>query len=209
MATATQTLIPTATLTATLERLAVPQPIGLVQPTGQAGVPCADSIEDGCTVSGQVTGNARVIGSMAWTLTALVPTGVALGTSPVAVLSTTLVGLEGFLCSPVVGDQRMVLCDGITIGNALQGSTVTVVFATGVRVTGIVTGPGPRPVVSPLLPPPPQLMPLPPAPVGVSGEATGSFPEVPVIPETNSLVLLADGLAAIGGLLVLRRRRHR
>ncbi|HLH21414.1 MAG TPA: CHRD domain-containing protein [Chloroflexota bacterium] len=68
-----------------------------------------------------------------------------------------------------------------------------------------VVPPPPLPFLPP--PPPPLLPPPPPAPTGPVAPARGAFPEVPVIPEAGSLGLLSSGLAALAGLLVLRRRR--
>jgi hypothetical protein len=56
--------------------------------------------------------------------------------------------------------------------------------------------------------PPPQLVPQ--APVVAAGRAvaSSSFPEVPVVPEADSLVLVLGGLAAVGGLAAYQRRRQ-
>jgi hypothetical protein len=168
---------------------------------------------------------------MAWSLVANVPPGVVAGTIPVAVFTTT-VGLEAFACSAVVAGVATVACNGTTTGNALQGSTVTVVFAPGVTSTGIITGAGPVvptptpvrfippvPALPPVLPsalvppPPPPLLPPPPPPsLGqplMGPMAPGAFPEVPVIPEADSLPLLLGGLAALGGLVAYRHFRRR
>jgi hypothetical protein len=198
----------TATPTATPGSLSVGQAIAQVQGTfgltGQTGVPSADTPGEQVTVSGSVSGMGRVLGSMAWTLTATVPAGVAPGTVPVAVVATTA-GLQGFACAPVAAGAGTVGCGGTTGANALQGSTVVVVFGPGRIATGTVTGPGPRALLAlPLLPPPPPLV-LPPGPPAVAaggplvaGRPGGMAPvEVPVIPEAASGWLLLAGLGAL------------
>jgi len=114
-----------------------------------------------------------VTGSMTWTLTATVPGGVAPGTVAHAVLSTH-VDLEAFPCTPVLAGVPTVTCSGTTVGNALQGSLVVVVFAPGARVTGVVTGPG-APAV-----PPPGVGATAPAPV--AGAAPGAAAVLPLLP---------------------------
>ena len=189
------------------------QAIALVQPSGQPGRPCADTPGDACAVAGQVRGQGTLgAGGMNWSLTATIPPGATPGTVPVAVLSTTR-GLEGFACSPVTVGATTVTCTGTTLGPALQGSTVTVVFTPGVAATGTVTGLGGRLAPPPpiILPPPPpaQLVPVPPVPGAALPTAPGSLVEVPVIPEADSLGLLAGGLIAVGVLVGLRAVRRR
>jgi hypothetical protein len=208
----------TATATATPGSLSVAQAIAQVQGTfgltGQATVPSADTPGEQVTVSGSVSGTGRVLGSMAWMLTAPVPAGVAPGTVPVAVVATTA-GLQGFLCAPVAAGVGTVSCVGTTAANALQGSTVVVVFGPGLIATGSVTGPGPRAAQAllalPLLPPPPPLLlpPLPP-PVLPMGPPFWAAPaEVPVIPEAESGWLVLAGLGALLGVARLWRRAGR
>jgi hypothetical protein len=140
------------------------QAIASVTATGQQNTPCANRAGQTCQAAGGVNGPGSVTGSMRWTLTANVPVGVAPGIVPVAVFSTTQ-GIQGFPCAPVVAGVTTVACSGTTAGNALQGSTVTVVFAPGVTSTGTITGPGAAAVVIPVLPPPPPPPPLPPPPL--------------------------------------------
>jgi hypothetical protein len=145
--------------------LTVAQAIALVQPTGQQGASCASAVGQNCQAAGGVNGPGTVTGSMRWALTANVPAGVAAGVIPVAVFSTNQ-GLQGFACAAVVAGVPTVACNGTTAGNALQGSTVTVVFAAGVVSVGTITGPGVAAVVAPLLPPPPPIiLPPPPSPL--------------------------------------------
>ncbi|HLH21682.1 MAG TPA: DUF11 domain-containing protein [Chloroflexota bacterium] len=219
--------------------LTLQQAIAQTPASGQGGPPCAVLPGTACTASGQTSGSGVVAASMRWTLTATVPAGVAAGTLPFAVFSTT-VGQEGFACAPVVAGGTTVSCTGVTAGNALQGSTVTVVFGPGLTAVGNITaavpgqvgapstvppllppvppapvGPAPLPAAAlPLAPPPlapPALLPPPPArPVGAApGMAPGAapvYPDVPVIPEADTLVLLAVGLAGLTARAALRRR---
>jgi hypothetical protein len=202
--------------------LTTQQAIALVSASGQTGVPCAVTPGDTCQVTGAVTGTGRVTSSMLWNVTATVPAGVGAGIVPVAVFSTTA-GLEAIVCTPVVAGVATVTCTGTTTGNALQGSTVSVVFAVGVIATGIVNGPGfatlvppPLPLLPPPLallpPPPPPLLPPPaPAPAGMTIAAPmsgGRFADVPVVPEADSVILVLGGLAALGLVAGLRARRR-
>jgi hypothetical protein len=193
--------VPTVTLTPVpggVTSLTLQQALALVAPSGQPGAPCASTPGQACTAGGAVRGTGTVSGSMVWTLTANVPAGVAAGVIPVAVFSTTQ-GLQGFPCAPVAVGAPTVSCVGVTAGNALQGSTVTVVFAPGVVVVGTVTGPAgapPAPAApaagagaAPLLPPalvglapPPPLLPPPPPPppvVLVVEQPAGVAPPTP------------------------------
>jgi hypothetical protein len=201
--------------------LTTQQALALVGSSGQTGIPCAVTPGDSCQVVGAVNGTGRVTSSMLWTVTATVPVAIGAGIIPVAVFSTTA-GLEAIVCAPVVAGVATVACTGTTVGNALQGSTVTVVFAVGVIATGTVTGPGmatfippPMPLLPPPLafgpPPPPLLPPPPPAPNGMMiAQPTGGgrFADVPVVPEADSLFLLAGGLLALGLVAGLRARRR-
>jgi hypothetical protein len=58
-------------------------------------------------------------------------------------------------------------------------------------------------------PPPPLLPPPPPAPMGAMAAPRGAFPDVPVIPEADSLLLLVGGLLGLGGLAGYRTWRGR
>jgi len=222
-ATTTLTPVPSLTPTATPASLSVAQAIAQVTISGQPGVPAASQVGQTVQVAGQVNGTGRVTGSMTWTLTATVPAGVVPGSVPVAVFSTTA-GLEGFPCAAVAAGTPTVTCVGTTTGNALQGSTVTVVFPGGAKVTGTVTGPGLVALVPPLPPPPPPppivLPPVPPPPVVPVAAApvaaipppapsTGAgLPPVPVIPEADSLALVGFGLLGLAALVASRARRQ-
>jgi hypothetical protein len=191
--------------------LTVQQAIARVTASGQPGIPAAAQVGQTVTVGGAVSGTGTVTGSMTWVLSATVPTGVTAGSVPVAVLSTTQ-GLQGFACAAIAAGAPSVACNGTTPGNALQGSTVTVVFPGGAIVTGtIAPRSGGGTLVIPLLPPsllpPPPLVPpppllVPPPPLLGAPAAGAPLPEVPVIPEADSLWLLVVGLV---GVLAARR----
>ena len=183
----------------------VQQAIASVAPSGLPGVPCGDVVGQTCQAVGPVQGLGAITGSVTWNLTATVPAGVAAGTVPVAVFSTT-VGLEGFPCAAVAAGATTVACAVTTVGNVLLGSNVTVVFAPGTTSVGTVQGPGAIALQAlasapPPLPPPPPfigppLPPPPPAPVGLGVQTPSSllmqpaYPGVPVVPEADSVLLL-------------------
>jgi hypothetical protein len=196
--------------------------------TGRLGVHAASRPGDQATVHGGLSGTGRVVAGMAWTLSVPVPAGVAPGTLPVAVVSTS-VDLEGFLCPPVAAGAPTGQCTGTTRGNALRDSILVVYFGPTATVEGTVVAsatatatplplppppPLPPPLLPPLPPPPPAVVPLPPAappflPVGPPGappDPRAVAPEVPVIPEGPSLLLLGLGMAALAALAT--RRRH-
>jgi hypothetical protein len=56
----------------------------------------------------------------------------------IAILSTTA-GLETIFCSPVTSSLASTTCSGVTAGNALAGSTVSVVFGPGLTVEQALT----------------------------------------------------------------------
>ena len=130
-------------------------------------------------------------------------------------------------------------CTGTTAGDALLGGIVTVdipIVGGGFAVvTGTIVGPTvgvtapvqpaaaipsalsanlprliPPPVPQFIPPPPPPLLPPPPpAPMGLQPAGALGPPEVPVIPEADSMFLVVAGLVALGGLVGLRRMRRR
>jgi hypothetical protein len=67
----------------------------------------------------------------------------------------------------------------------------------------------PPPLPLPPPPPPPLLPPPPIAPPMMMPPSAAAMPGVPVIPEADSLFLLVGGLAALGGLAVVRYVRRR
>jgi hypothetical protein len=132
-------------------------------------------------------------------------------------------GQVDLLCTPPVGSTTAT-CNGSFDGTPRIGAQATIaldglVLATGVVVAGAVVFPTPIAAVTlvvppaipppllppvpplPILPPPPPLLPAPPLALQPAPAS-----EVPVIPEGESLLLLAIGLAAFGATLRLRRR---
>jgi hypothetical protein len=158
LGTVNTTLTPTPTTTS----LTLAQAIAQVAVSGQSGLVCAATVGSACTASGSVSGTGSVVGSMTWSLTATVPSGAPVGVTPVAVFTTTI-GLEGFVCPILTAGATSLTCTGTTTGNALQGSTVTVVFGTSFRVAGTITGPGSQigNGFAGVLPPPLPVGPLP------------------------------------------------
>jgi hypothetical protein len=199
--------------------------------SGTTGQPCATQVGQTCQGTGNglnVVGN--VTGSMRWTVTATLPAAPPAGAGTPFFVITTTVGLEAVPCTPAPAAApapgTVVTCTATTVGNALQGAAAVLVFpgvgaAAGPAVgPAIVTGPGaPAAVVPaaaiappplpppppPLLPPPPPLLPPPPF---TMGSGMMPMPEVPVIPEADTLPLLLGGLAALGALAGWRTRRR-
>ncbi len=198
--------------------------------TGVATNACASLIGQTCQVTGAITGSTTITGSATWNITvAAAPAGAVANVAPVAFALTTTnpvaPGEGPFPCAvlPAVGGATN--CNFTTTGNPLNGNTVAVCFTTAaapVCVIGTVTGPGARPpIILPNLPvlpppplefipppPPPLLPPPPPAPTGAVAPRA-AFPEVPVIPEADSLFLVIGGLVALGGLVGYRSLRRR
>jgi hypothetical protein len=195
---------------------------------GQAGVPCASAIGQTCQITGATTGTCTVTGSMTCTVTGTSTPAAGAGTA-IAVFTTTI-GNEFIACTATGIGGTSTTCTGTLAGNALQGSTVAVVFpAPGGVSVGTITGPGaplfpgagnlllpnlpllPPPPLEFIPPPPPPLLPPPPpAPMGaMAAPRMAGFPEVPVIPEADSLFLLVGGLVALGGLVGYRKLRRR
>ncbi len=204
---------------------------------GSLGLPCAAGIGQTCTVNGALSGSLSRTGSMSFTLTAVVPAGVPAGIVPLAVFSTDQGLQTAACAAPTGGVGLAYSCTGTITGNALQGSTAALCFTTTAPcLLGTVIGAGalppvppppgalpppplppPPPPAAPPPPPPPPALSLPPPPLLPPQPALGLaaapappppvFPEVPVIPEADSMPLLAGGLAVLGVLGALRRRR--
>jgi kumamolisin len=181
---------------------------------GTSGLPCAAQVGQTCQVAGAASGTLTRTGSMSFTLAATVPAGVVAGLTPVAVFSSDAGLLSAACAVPTGAPGSAYTCAGTIAGNALQGSSAALCFATSAPcLLGTVSGPGaatlplvPPPLPNFLPPPPPPLVPLPPAPVG--GPALPpTAPEVPVIPEADTLPLLVGGLLTLAGLASLRRLR--
>ncbi len=215
-ATATATL-PTATLPPSNLTLAQAQARALATAGFQGGLPepCAALAGESCAVSGALAGTLTRSGSMAFTLSTTVPAGVPAGTTPIAVFATDQ-GVQAVACAaPSGGPGSRYTCAGTLPGNALQGSSAALCFTAATAcLLGTVTGPGAvpaaaalavPPLLPPLLPPPPPPLVLPPP--AAQPPIAGRLAEVPVVPESDSLALLAVGLAALGLLAGARRLR--
>ena len=117
-------------------------------------------------------------------------------------------GFRTVLCGPA-DPSSQVLCNASVnepgISPQLGGTKNAVVN----RSLNLLLPPPPPPPLLLLPPPPPPLLVPPPVPA-VAPSAAPAFPEVPVIPETDSAYLVVGGLVALAGLVGLRRlRRHR
>lgn len=112
--------------------------------------------------------------------------------------------------------QQGTLYSGSTSGIPVQGGFVSLFSSNSEVARGTINcqpiplPPPPPPPPPPLQyippPPPPLLPPPPPAPMQGIGRPMA---EVPVIPEADSLFLLAGGLAILGGLVAARTLRRR
>jgi len=190
-----------------------------------------------CPVTGAVNGSATVVSSAIWNINAVAPAGTTVGVAgvtPVAFALTTAntvtPGEGPFVCSAVAAVGATTTCNFTTAGNPLVGVTVAICFTTpGVGVGGVTclfgtVGPavGGNNIILPNLPilpppplefipppPPPLLPPPPPAPTGALAAPRAAFPDVPVIPEADSLFLVVGGLVALGGLAGYRSLRRR
>jgi autotransporter-associated beta strand protein len=227
--TVTGMLPPSATVTPTPPPVVVPTNQNLPPLSGQPGIACTSQVGGVCTLSGpNAEGTWTRTNSGTFFVAATGPVGTLIGTGPAIFLPTTA-GVEGFACSLVTA-ARQTTCRGTTVGNVLQGASVTVRFAQAgggtADVLGTISGPGAlapaagpaaaapaTTLLVPLLPalgpwpgpPPPLLLPPPIAPTAPMMPAP--HPEVPIIPEADGLLLLTAGLAGVGLLVQPWRRR--
>jgi CSLREA domain-containing protein len=226
-ATATSTVVtatPTVTVTATATATAAPNTGTLVvckqlQFTGPLGLSGINSLG----INGIGLNGLNPLASVSNTFTFVSPSG---GVTIPAI--TVPAGQTGPVCAVGVtvaaGTVAVseVVPVGFTLasvtGGTLSGTTATATITarqtttlTFINDPTVILPPPPPPLLPPppvqfLPPPPPPLLPPPPPAPASGARAPASFPEVPVIPETDSVALLALGLAAIGGLAILRRR---
>ncbi|HZU06162.1 MAG TPA: hypothetical protein VFB73_09310 [Chloroflexota bacterium] len=190
---ATRTATPTSTATPIATRTATPTatPTAPAAACGVAGA--ANLLPVGGGVSGTVslvrTGSAQVTAQL---------TGLAPGT-PVTLQLPTTVGTE-----TVTGVAPLVT--GFTVGNPLSGGTVRLLVGGNLVAQGVIL----CDVLPPPAPPPAIVLPPPPPPVAaVPAAAAPPFPEVPIIPEAESLALMGCGLAVLGALLGMQQWRRR
>jgi len=132
-------------------------------------------------------------------------TGVAANVGTVAV---TEVVPAGFTLNSVTGGT---LAGNTGTATITAGTTTTLTF---INVINTVIIPNNLPILPPpplqfIPPPPPPLLPPPPPAPAAGARAPAAFPEVPVIPEADSLFLVVGGLVALGGLVGLRSLRRR
>jgi uncharacterized repeat protein (TIGR01451 family) len=230
----TSTATQTTTVSTTGQAVTAANALPVLQGLGFTGVAtnaCASLIGQACQVTGAITGSATITGSASWNITVpAAPANALVGGIPAAFALTTTnpvaPGEGPFACAALAVAGGPTTCNFVTTGNPLNGTTVAVCFPTAaapVCVVGTVTGPGARPPVIlpnlPILPPPPLefipppppplLPPPPPAPTGALAAPRAAFPEVPVIPEADSLFLVIGGLVALGGLVGYRSLRRR
>jgi uncharacterized repeat protein (TIGR01451 family) len=117
-------------------------------PPGSTGSgPCATQVGQTCTAVGGVNGSWTKTASGSFTFTATVPATAILNDGAPRIFLPTTAGVESFnaACSVPTAIGGTVTCSGTTVGDLLQGATVTVRFVTtgGFQdVTGTVTGPG-------------------------------------------------------------------
>jgi hypothetical protein len=140
-------------------------------------------------------------------------TGIIAGLSPGAQVTLRIpvvnatgapAGTRELACGTVDGTGR-VRCNGFVggPGEAPQTGGLVQVIVNNVAPPLL---PPPPPIVLPP-PPPPALIPLPPF-SPVTAPFASAPPEVPIIPEADTALLLAGGLAAPGGWLASRKLRR-
>ncbi len=161
MATAT----PTVTSTPTPTPVEVPVDQDVPPPSGQTGTACTQAGGADCTASGLVTGYWSKANARTFSFTAPGPANALAGSIP-AVFIPTLAQVEGYHCS-AVSSTLSATCNGATVGDAVQGATISVRFALvgGGRadVTGQLMGPGPAQTgtATPTITPSPSITPSP------------------------------------------------
>jgi uncharacterized repeat protein (TIGR01451 family) len=109
-------------------------------------------------------------------------------------------------CNTTLTNTASVTATGLTA--PAPATTTTTVTCPGLSGQGLPLLPPPPLMFLP--PPPPPLLPPPPGMgMGQMAAPRAAFPEVPVIPEADSLFLLVGGLVALGGLVGYRKLRRR
>jgi len=128
---------------------------------------------------------------------------------PIANANATLIFTQfnGARGTPVV----LLINPGVFIPAAGAVAPVGVPFANAIPQVAIPAVP--RPPVQFIPSPPPPLLPplggIPPLQAPGAAMAPPSYPEVPVIPEADTVLLLVGGLAALGAVAALRGRGSR
>jgi hypothetical protein len=203
-----------------------PGPLGGIgfNPLGPVGGPNFGGIGGVGGIGG--IGGVGGLGLQGSTVTFTTPPG-----GPVIPSITIPVGQLGPICAAgVVANVGTVAVTevvpaGFTLnsvtGGTLSGNTGTATITAGTTTTLTfinapinVNIPNVLPILPPpplqfIPPPPPPLLPPPPPAPAAGARAPAAFPEVPVIPEADSLFLVVGGLVALGGLVGLRSLRRR
>ncbi|HLH26975.1 MAG TPA: hypothetical protein VK066_31000 [Chloroflexota bacterium] len=127
-----------------IAQLLAPTPVGVPPPASGQG-PCATVVGQTCIIAGpQVSGTATKISSAAFVVTATGLVDGQVGGIPTVFIPTT-VRVESFPCDPITSGQTA-RCSGQTVGDPLQGATVTVRYprlsGDSADAAGRVTGPG-------------------------------------------------------------------
>ncbi|HZR99385.1 MAG TPA: DUF11 domain-containing protein [Chloroflexota bacterium] len=208
--------------TATAVPSVIPSPLRVIK----TGSPATATVGDAVTYSVTVT-NPNTIPVDGVMVTDTLPPNTEL-VSATTTLGTCS-GTVSLVCTigTLAPGQTVTITISIRPTPAAAGTTLintAVATAPGLpqvtaTVTTLVSGaPMMLPNVAPLLPPsPPILLPPPPSPLipappsTIAGEVAPPLPEVPIIPEADSLPLLGAGLAlaaALAGLRAWWRRQH-
>ncbi len=174
------------------------------------------------------------IGGIGGGLSGLSGTTVSFTASPSSIVIPSITippGSLGPVCTsaiPVTVGTAVTITETVPAGFTLQsvtgatlsGNTATLTIVAGANTVTFVNAvstviiPNNLPLLPPpplqfIPPPPPPLLPPPPPAPMAGARAPAGFPEVPVIPEADSLFLVVGGLVALGGLVGLRSLRRR
>jgi suppressor of ftsI len=139
--------VETARLGALVQQLTQPTPAPA--PTGVALPPvtiaqgsCVTTVGGLCTIAGAgFFGQCTKIGSMSCIVTVSIAGAGQAGKAPVSsvVQLTTTQGAEQITCTPPVAGAPTFTCIGVTRGDVGQNSTVSVKFAPGITLAGIIS----------------------------------------------------------------------
>jgi hypothetical protein len=107
---------------------------------------CASRVGEVCQLGGDLSGSTgRVVGSMQWRI--VVPTDrISPGVTAVVAIATDARRDGEFITCPRAVAGQPTICEGATMGNAIQGGTVGVYVNSVAVVQGTTVGPGSGPV---------------------------------------------------------------